>query len=123
MSKNKEDSFSKLEKLVSIIKGRADIKNRVRTILAPDDITTATNLSRGECDFCSLADFVGDPKDGFTDMEPVRDFGMGFARWKLSHDGFGIDAAIRLNSAIAENKLIKATLTKSLDKGESAPSG
>lgn len=99
-----EKNLTLFQKFLNIVKGKENIKNRINTLLNPDNILTSTNLTRRESEFLALSTFLG---DNFDELKPLKEYAQLDSLAKLSVDGRGIKNVIAFESAISESKLLK----------------
>lgn len=99
-----QQSLSRFEQFLNIIRGKADVKSRLMLLLNPDKVETSTRLSRSEVDFVSLSLFVARE---FPEFEPLKDFAMDFCLANISLQGLGREEAIRFTSALSESKILE----------------
>lgn len=104
-----EQEFNKFlsyfEKFLNIVRGKVDVKYRLRLLLDPDNIKTSTRLTKGQIDFCSISSFIA---DYYPEFEPLKEYAKDhFALWVISQEGLGREEAIKYESAISESKLLQ----------------
>lgn len=104
------EELSGFEQFLNVVRGKADIKSRIRVILDPDNLKTTTQLTGSQVDFVALSHFVADE---FPEFEPVRTFAELFCECNVSRGGWGVDSSIKLNAAISESKLMQGLILKS----------
>jgi hypothetical protein len=110
----KDDEMGKFERFLNIIRGKSDVKSRIRLLLDPDKVETSTYLTKAEVDFVSTAMFVSDQ---FPMFEPLEEYAMGYCLTKISEQGHGVESVIRFTSAINESKLL-SKFSLGLTRGE-----
>jgi len=105
LAKEKFDDYVlRFEKLLSVLRGRVDIKSRLNLLLDPEKIETSTRLSRGQVQFVSLA-YSASEKWDF--LEPLKQYAEHFCLSNISLEGKGREEAIRFTGALAESKLLQ----------------
>jgi hypothetical protein len=115
----KEDSMSKFEKFLNIIRGKSDVKSRIRLLLDPDKVETSTYLTKAEVDFVSTALYVAQE---FPMFETLADYAIEYSLVKISEQGHGVESVIRFTSAINESKLL-SKFSLGLTRGEEQVKG
>lgn len=98
-----EEPLNKFERFLNIIRGKSDVKSRIRLLLDPDKVETSTYLTKAEVDFVSTALFVAEE---FPMFEPLGDYAIQYSLVKISEQGHGVESVIRFTSAINESKLL-----------------
>lgn len=107
--------LDRLEKVLQVARGRVDIKSRLNLLLDPDKPQTSTYLSAGQVLFVANAHFTG---NAFPIFEPLKDYANQLELSLISYEGRGIDASVKLVSALEAMKVLQNTglPTKQKDK-------
>jgi len=96
--------LSRFHKLINTIRGKADIRTRLRAVLNPEKPETSSNLTRNEVDFCTLSYFVAEE---FEEFKPLKRYAEKHILFKMSEQGWGVESTIRLEQAINEAKIYR----------------
>lgn len=104
LTEEQERDLLEFERMLSIIRGKVELKKNLMIILDPDKPQTTAFLTKPQAHFVSIAFFVAEKFKVFTGL---RDFAIQVCLSSHAIDGKGIDASIRLSGAIAESKLLQ----------------
>jgi hypothetical protein len=111
---DREKKLNLFDRLIKIIRGQEDFKNKVKLILEPDMPQTSTKLNPNQIDFVSTSIFIA---DYFDEMKPLRDYAIEFCRTSESNGGWGVDKVIQLEQAIGEKRMLQLGLKPQESKG------
>ena len=100
-----ETDLARLKALLDVFEGREPVGNRLKPILNPDKIQTSTILTQNQVHFVADSYWL---KSMFPEFSPLQAYAEEFANTQLSHEGKGVENAIRFTGAIAEGKLVKS---------------
>lgn len=99
-----EKHSNRIEKAISIIRGRIDLKSRLSMLLNPDKVQTTTELTKSQVRFTALS-FSAAQEWKF--MRPLKDYATHLCLANISLNRKGVESAIRFTGALAESKLLQ----------------
>jgi len=94
-----KENLAKLKTFLDTIKGKSDIKTRLKEILDPDNIQTSSILTKRQVEFVADCYFAGKT---FEEFEGLKTFAGDVALTSISKDGKGQINAINLMRATKE---------------------
>lgn len=101
-------AIGRLKRLMDLIKGKEDVRNRLNAILKPDQIQTSTNLTAEQVNMVIDSYwFYGQ----FPELyQPLKDLADNLMLTSLSLKGYGIEQSVKLVGAIEQSQYFKAML-------------
>lgn len=97
-----ERILGSIDKLLSIIRGRVDVKSRLMLLLNPENLQTSTRLSKNQVDFVSFAYWIASQWNIFN---PLKAYATEFMLSNISLDGLGRKEAIEFVQALEQLKI------------------
>lgn len=86
-----DERFPRLSKLWEMVKGKADIKNRIGLIANPEIPQTMSRLNASQVSYVNISIDIG---KAFRELQPLEDDAKGFLLTNKSLDGKGIQEVI-----------------------------
>lgn len=118
MSSDEQLDF--LKKIIDVVRGKENVRNRLSAILDPAKPETSTKLSSNQVDFVICAKFFN--KEYPALYKPLDDLSNYVITDSMSLDGWGVDEAIKLAAAIEQSQAYKA-LYGTINNDETAKKG
>ena len=84
---------------LKIVRGKADIREKMAFLFQPSDIRTASRLSAGQVDFIADSYFI---VQYFPEFQPLKDLAIEIATSMVSHKGERVNEAIQYERAAAK---------------------
>lgn len=100
-----QENLKRFEDFLNVVRGKIDIKSRLKLLQDPDNIRTSTRLTAGQIDAASTSFFVA---KHFSQFTPLKEFFEEFCHFAISKNGLGREESIRYMSALSESKLLKS---------------
>jgi len=97
-----EDKIGKLKRLISVLRGKGDIKSRVEVLLNPSKVETTTKLNPNQILFVASSKLLANT---YPELEPLSDFADNIMFASISLEGWGVDNVIKLEQAINQQKI------------------
>jgi len=96
-----EDNLAKFRKLLDVLRGKVDIRERFGFLFDPSNIKTASRLSASQVEFVADAHFLA---NRFPEFEPLKELAIEVAESCVSHKGQRVGEAIAFERASAGQK-------------------
>jgi hypothetical protein len=103
------------EAIIDKIKGAKDLKKKLDYLMNPEVLATSSRLTDMQVQAVNEMSWLG---DNFGSMEPLKKFGEGFAKWRISLEGKGREDAINMMVTTERNSLLMGLAPVGGSQGE-----
>jgi len=114
-----KENMRKFGEFLKVIKGKADVRERLSFLFQPQNIKTASRLSGPQCEFVADSYLA---ESFYAEFKPMRQLADEVAETMISHKGLGRNEAIDFEKAsrkgLPEISLSQITGAKEVEKKE-----
>lgn len=115
-----EKNLSIIKRILDIIRGKEDVRNRLSSILDPQNPQTSSILNPDQTNFVVDAYWLAEAWPQL--YQPLKDYAIERLYTQLSMNGKGIDSAIKLTGAIEQSMAFKGLFGTTDEKKRRLPS-
>lgn len=98
--------LQKIKRILDVVRGKEDPRNRISVITKPDNLKSSANLSIEQCHGVEDCHWLFDQNP--IVYKPLRDLADETCSISLSKEGYGIEKGIQLTAAIEQTAIFKA---------------